>query len=68
MPLLFSPLPVSSWALGDELLLLEVAEVGADSVWPVGESTSFWDPELPNILFSKPPWEEMLLRLPPATL
>ncbi len=26
------------------------------------------DPELPNILFSRPPWEEKLLRLLPATL
>ena len=26
------------------------------------------DPELPNILFSKPPWEEKLLLLLPATL
>lgn len=69
LPLRFSPEPSSpvfdvsggSVAVGDD------DNAGVSSV-PDSEFSFGGDPELPNILFSRPPWEEKLLRLFPATL
>ena len=66
-PLRFSPLPVSSagfGAAGASVVVGSTASCAAGS----GPPSFGGDPELPNILFSRPPWEEKLLRLLPATL
>lgn len=65
----FSPLSLSPAGFG----VLEESRIVDESAveWDVPEfglSSFGGDPELPNILFSRPPWEEKLLLLFPATL
>jgi hypothetical protein len=76
-PARFSPLIVSSFDLVKEsgaALSPELAAIGASAggeSFPspaASESSLVGDPELPNILFSRPPWEEKLLLFPPASL
>jgi hypothetical protein len=70
LPLRFSPLAFSS-AVFDVLggsLVFGDDSVGLASGATDSELSFGGDPELPNILFSRPPWEEKLLRLLPATL
>jgi len=65
-PVRFSPLPLSSPGLKDIDLSFEPST--AAGATGSGPPSLGGDPELPNILFSRPPWEEKLLRLFPATL
>ncbi len=67
-PLRFSPLPVSSAGFDAVGASVEVDSAGPSSAMDSGPPSFGGDPELPNILFSRPPWEEKLLRLLPATL
>jgi hypothetical protein len=71
-PLRFSPAPVSSedFDVFEDSVVFTVVDVSPapSEAPPPSELPSFGgDPELPNILFSRPPWEEKLLLLLPAT-
>jgi hypothetical protein len=66
-PLRFSPLPPSSAGFDAVGVSVEF-ESTASCATGSGPPSFGGDPELPNILFSKPPWEEKLLLLLPATL
>jgi hypothetical protein len=71
LPLRFSPLAFSSAVfdvLGGSLVFGDDDSVVVASGATDSELSFGGDPELPNILFSRPPWEEKLLRLLPATL
>jgi hypothetical protein len=67
----FSPAPVSSGdfeGIEESVVFTVVDASPAESEEPPPSLPSFGgDPELPNILFSRPPWEEKLLLLLPAT-
>jgi hypothetical protein len=66
-PLRFSPGSSEDLLVMGELAALDVVgDCGCVSETLADVSASF--PELPNILFSRPPWEEKLLLLLPATL
>jgi len=68
-PLRFSPLPLSSAGFDAVGASFEVESTASLSCATGSGPPSFGgDPELPNILFSRPPWEEKLLLLLPATL
>jgi len=72
LPLRFSPLPLSSAdfeAFEESVAFVDEFALESVATEPSSGPPSFdGDPELPNILFSRPPWEEKLLLLLPATL
>lgn len=79
LTLRLSPPPASSFVFGDEAmsLLLEEGKSVVERVrtgepcvveLETGPPSFGGDPEVPNILFSKPPWPEKLLLLAPASL
>ena len=71
LPLRFSPLPLSSAgfeAFEESAAFVDEFALESGATEPSGPPSFDGDPELPNILFSRPPWEEKLLLLLPATL
>jgi hypothetical protein len=68
LPLRFSPLPGSSLDFTEVSMGDAASGRGSDEPPESGPPSFGGDPELPNILFSRPPWEEKLLLLFPASL